>query len=83
MALENDSSPFEVVCHILNEHCEVEQKISLSHKLIDDLELESVLMLTLIAELENHYRVVFDVDNASPFETVDDIVKYIERQSLK
>ncbi len=71
-------SPLEIIRKILTEQCECKDHITETTHLVDDLELESIYLLTLLTELENHYQMVFEITEDSDIQTVGDIVHYIE-----
>jgi len=68
----------QIVTKILVEQCECTVNITKNTRLVEDLELESIALLTLITELENHYQEVFEINEESEMATVGDIVQYIE-----
>lgn len=49
-------------------------------RLIEDLRLDSVRMLTLAAEVENHFRVFLDELDEGVIETVGDLVAVVRRK---
>lgn len=50
--------------------------------LIEDLELDSLKLLTLAVEVENHFRICLDEDDEAGIETVGDLVRVIEQKSV-
>jgi len=48
--------------------------------LAEDLELDSIKMLTLAIEVENHFRVRLDPSSEARIETVGDLVGEVRRQ---
>jgi len=73
-------SPFNNITKILKEQCECTVNITEESRLIEDLELESIALLTLITELENHYQAIFEMTEESQMKTIGDIVEYIQTQ---
>ena len=49
--------------------------------LVEDLELDSLRLLTLAVEVENHFRICLDEDEEAGIETVGDLVRVIEQKS--
>lgn len=47
--------------------------------LSDELQLDSLAQLTLIVELENHFRICFEAVEELSIETVGDVVEVIEK----
>lgn len=72
-----DSDTLCVVQAVLREFCECCGDITPQSRLVDDLELESVMLLTLVAELENHYRTALDITDYAEIQTVQDVVEAI------
>lgn len=70
-------SPGSLIRRILTEQCECTEEILPSSRLIDDLELESMALLTLITELENHYQAIFDISDSNHIQTIEDLESYI------
>ena len=83
MDLSRDNSAFEVVRGILVEQCDCDKPMTLESRLIEDLGLESMALMILLTELENHYRVHVDVQNENGLRTIGDIVHFIERQQTE
>ena len=48
--------------------------------LIEDLELDSLLLLTLAVEVENHFRVQLDEEDEMGIRTVGDLVETVCRK---
>ena len=55
------------------------KKINLDSNLVKDLELESLDLVSLVAEFEEKYNIVVDDKDIKNFQTVKDIVDYIEK----
>lgn len=55
------------------------KKISLESNLVKDLELESLDLVSLVAEFEEKYNIVVDDKDIKNLQTVKDIVDYIEK----
>ncbi len=60
-------------------HLEGIGRLTPEQRLIEDLELDSVRLLTLAIEAENHFRVRLDELGTTEIETVGDLVEAIER----
>lgn len=48
--------------------------------LIEDLELDSLGLLTLAVEVENHFRICLEEEDEAKIHTVADLVTVIERK---
>ena len=67
------------IIKILSEVSEVKEKdIKLNSKLVDDLELESLDVVTLISEFEKKYNIEILDEDIKKFITVEDIIEYIK-----
>jgi acyl carrier protein len=51
--------------------------------LVEDLELDSLRLLTLAVEVENHFRVCLDEEDEAVIETVGDLVRIIEKKTAE
>jgi acyl carrier protein len=49
-------------------------------RLVEDLELDSIRLLTLAVEVENRFRVCLDEEDEAAIETVDDLVAAVARK---
>ena len=48
--------------------------------LIEDLELDSLLLLTLAVEVENHFRIVLEEEDEAAIRSVGDLVETVHRK---
>lgn len=55
-----------------------EKKIKMENTLIGDLDLESLDIVTLIAELEEKYQIEIPHKEIKKMQTVEDVVNYLE-----
>jgi len=49
-------------------------------RLIEDLSLDSIRLLTLAAEVENHFRVFLDETDEAGIATIGDLVEIVRRK---
>jgi acyl carrier protein len=68
------------VASVARAHVGVEATLAPETHLLRDLRLDSLARLTLVAELENHFRICFDESDEQGVETVDDLVRLIARR---
>lgn len=54
------------------------EEISEDTRLAEDLRLDSLALLTLAIEIENHFRLLLDEEGVAGIETVGEIVDAIE-----
>ncbi len=65
---------------VLREHLAWEGPVSEDMRLVEDLRLDSVRLLTLAAEVENRFRVVLDEADETAIVTVGDLVEVVRRK---
>lgn len=58
-------------------HLDLRRPIEPRARLVEDLELDSLQLMTLAAEVENHFRVVLDPDDEEAIATVQDLVRVV------
>lgn len=51
--------------------------LTLDSRLVEDLELDSIRLLTLAMEVEDHFRIMLDEDDEAGLTTVGDLVDLI------
>jgi acyl carrier protein len=61
-------------------HLSVEGRIGMETLLVEALALDSLRMMTLVAELENHFRVCFEDGDEVGLVTVTDLVAVLRRR---
>ena len=76
------SSDFEAVCAILREHCGVQGALQLESRLQEDLGLDSMGLLTLALETENHFDLCLDEPPDDPPRTIQALLDLV-RQRLE
>ncbi|REJ81508.1 MAG: acyl carrier protein [Acidobacteria bacterium] len=47
------------------------------HRLVEDLELDSIALITLAVEIENHFRIAFSEDDDASLRTVGDLARRV------
>ena len=68
------------VREVIRRHLQVSAPVTAETHLSSDLQLDSLKQLTLVVELENHFRVRFDSGDEEGLETVGDVVRLISRR---
>ena len=71
------SEIFEPIKQILREHCGVREVIELDSRLQEDLGLDSMGLLTLALETENHFELCLDEPPDQPPQSVREIVDLV------
>ena len=61
-------------------HLGWEEALTLDMRLVEDLHLDSIRLLTLAAEVENRFRVFLDELDEGAIATVGDLVSVIRRK---
>jgi acyl carrier protein len=68
------------VTDIAQRHLGWEGPLGLDMRLVEDLALDSVRLLTLAAEVENRFRVMLDERDEAALETVGNLVDIVRRK---
>ena len=69
------------VAHVARTHLGYDGPLDDDTLLVEALRLDSVRLLTLVAELENEFRVVLEDGDEAGLERVGDLVAVIRRRS--
>ena len=78
--MENKKIMVGEVIKLISEVCEIpEEKISGKSNLTTDLELESLDIVTLISVCEERYHITVTDKDIKTFQTVNDIVEYLNK----
>ncbi len=70
----------EEVARIAREKIEWQGPLSAEMRLLEDLEMDSIRLLTLAMAVENHFRIRLSEEDEESIETVGDLVLVIERE---
>lgn len=71
-------SVFQTIESVLRQECGVCQALTPETRLQEDLGLDSVGMLTLAVELENHYQIVLGEDPQNPPRNLGELTALVE-----
>ena len=52
-------------------------------RLVEDLELDSLQLMTLAVETENRFRIILDPDEEASIERVEDLVRLVSKKSAR
>ena len=55
-------------------------ELQIQQRLVEDLELDSLHLLTLATEVEDHFRICLDEEDEATLETVGDLVNLVEKK---
>jgi len=61
---------------ILREKCEIKFEIKEDSNILNDLKLDSIYLLTMAVEIENHFKILLDEGDSLP-KTVGDLCDLI------
>lgn len=70
----------EGIAEVARRHLGWEGPLFAEMRLIEDLRLDSIRLLTLAAEVENRFRVFLDEQDEAAIETVGDLVAIVQRK---
>jgi acyl carrier protein len=70
----------EGVQEVIRDHLQMQSPVGNETHLFHDLQLDSLKQLTLVVELENHFRVRLDAGDEEGLETIGDVVRVIDRR---
>lgn len=62
---------------VAREHLDHHDPLPLEARLIEDLELDSIRLLTLAVEVENHFEVALEPEEEAEITTVGDLVRLV------
>lgn len=71
------------VAMVAERHLDWKGELRPEMHLVEDLELDSLRLLTLAVEVENHFRVCLDEEDEAVIETVGDLVRVIEQKTVE
>ena len=76
----NRKEIFHMVQRVVRKQLKMAAPITLETHIQRDLRLDSIQRLTLVVELENHFRVCFDPEDEVGIETFHDVVDLIDQR---
>ena len=77
----NQESILQGVTLVAQRHLGWQGELEPNLHLVEDLELDSLRLLTLAVEVENHFRICLDEQDEDEIETIGDLVRVIERKT--
>lgn len=75
-----ETTILEGIAAVAREHLGWEGAVTPGMRLVEDLRLDSIRLLTLAAEVENHFQVRLDEEDEAGIETVADLIRVVERK---
>lgn len=76
----NDQEILDGIREVARRHLDVDSELRSDVRLAEDLELDSIKILTLAVEVENRFRICLDPSSEARIETVGDLVAEVGRQ---
>lgn len=69
-----DQEILDAINAVAAEHLDASNTVTLESKLVETLELDSIRLLTLVVELENHFQICLEEGDEEGVETGADLV---------
>jgi acyl carrier protein len=79
-AAKQDDTILAGITDVARRHLDWQGPLTAEMRLIEDLRLDSIRLLTLAAEVENRFRVLLDEADEAGIETVGDLVAVVRRK---
>jgi len=76
----NDQEILDGIREVARRHLDVDGELRADVRFAEDLELDSIKILTLAVEVENRFRICLDPSSEARIETVGDLVAEVGRQ---
>lgn len=68
------------IADVARSHLDWQGPFTLDMRLVEDLRLDSIRLLTLAAQVENRFRILLDEADEAGIETVGDLVAIVRRK---
>lgn len=76
-----DAEILQGIVEVARRHVSWQGPVTLDMRLVEDLELDSLKLLTLAVEVENHFQICLDPERDHELVSVADLVQAIRRHS--
>jgi acyl carrier protein len=76
----SDQTLLDGIRQVAAEHLQHEEPIEPQTRLVEAMALDSIRMLTLVVELENHFKVMLEEGDEQGIETVADLMAVLRRR---
>jgi acyl carrier protein len=76
----NDTAILEGIAEVVRQRLDWTGPLTMEMRLVEDLRLDSVRLLTLAVEVENRFRVLLDEADELAIQTVADLVAVVRRK---
>ena len=75
-----DEQILHAIGSVARDKLELEGELRRDMRLVEDLELDSIRLLTLAMEVEDHFEICFDEEDEEAIMTVADLVDTVRRK---
>ena len=75
---QDQASILAGIADVAREHLGWEGPVTPEMRLVEDLRLDSIRLLTLAAEVENRFQILLGQEEEAGIETVGDLVRIVE-----
>ena len=75
-----DVEILRVISEVARTKLDLERELSVDMHLVEDLELDSIRLLTLAMEIEDHFEICLDEEDEETIVTVADLVGVVRRK---
>ena len=69
-----------IISNILRQECQISQPVHIKTKLLDDLELDSVGLLTLVLGVENYFEIILEEEESELPQQLDLLIDLLQEQ---
>ena len=78
--IADEQGILEGIAEVAREHLDWQGELRGDLRLMEDLDLDSLKLLTLAVEVENHFRICLDPERDRELVTLTDLVEAVRRQ---
>lgn len=75
-----DDEILHAIADVAREKLDLPGEIGRQSRLVEDLELDSIRLLTLAMEVEDRFRICLDEDDEASIETIADLVDIVGKK---
>lgn len=70
----------DAISGVARDKLDLDRELSVDLRLVEDLELDSIRLLTLAMEIEDHFKICLDEADEESIQTVADLVGVVRRK---
>ena len=75
-----DNEILDAISGVARDKLDLDRELSVDLRLVEDLELDSIRLLTLAMEIEDHFEICLDEADEESIQTVADLVGVVRRK---